>query len=122
VGFEFEPRAARKTASDKPKEPAPKIDFSKAEPIAVCPICGGSVFETETQYICEKSQADRKPCKFKVSKTILQQPIDQEQLKKLAATRRTDLLEKFISKAGKPFSAFLVLDENEKVSFEFQQK
>jgi DNA topoisomerase-3 len=122
VGFEFEPRAAKKPSSDKPKEPAPKIDFSNATPIAVCPICDGRVFETDIQYLCEKSQADKKPCKFKVSKTILQQPIDQEQLKKLAETRRTDLLDKFISKAGKPFSAFLVLDENEKVSFEFQQK
>ncbi len=122
VGFEFEPRAARKGASEKPKEAPPKADFSKAEPLAVCPICGGRVFEIDSQYVCEKSQADKKPCKFKVGKIILQQPIDREQLKKLAETGRTDLLDKFISKAGKPFPAFLVLDDNQKVGFEFPPK
>jgi len=122
VGFEFEPRTAKKGGPEKPKEAPPKTDFSKFEPLAVCPICGGRVFETDSQYVCEKSQADKKPCKFKVGKTILQQPIDREQLKKLADTGRTDLLDKFISKAGKPFPAFLVLDDNQKISFEFPPK
>jgi len=49
----------------------------------------------------------------------LGQPIDRDQLKKLTEAGRTDLLDKFISKAGKPFPAFLVLDDNQKVSFEF---
>jgi DNA topoisomerase-3 len=119
VGFEFEPRTAKKGGADKPKEAPPKIDFSNAAPLAVCPICGGRVFETDSHYICEKSQADKKPCKFKVGKTILGQPIDRDQLKKLTEAGRTDLLDKFISKAGKPFPAFLVLDDNQKVSFEF---
>ncbi|HEX3718589.1 MAG TPA: DNA topoisomerase III [Verrucomicrobiae bacterium] len=122
VGFEFEPRTGKKAATDKPKQPPVKLDFSKAEPLAVCPLCGGRVFETETGYVCEKSQADKKPCKFKVLKNILQQPIDREQLKKLAENGRTDLLDKFISKAGKPFPAFLVLDDDQKVSFEFPPK
>jgi DNA topoisomerase-3 len=99
-----------------------KLDFSKAEPLTVCPICGGRVFETETGYVCEKTQADKKPCKFKVLKSILQQPVDREQVKKLAENGRTDLLDKFISKAGKPFPAFLVLDDDQKVSFEFPPK
>jgi DNA topoisomerase III len=122
VGFEFEARAAKKGGPEKPKEAPVKIDFSKAEPLAVCPICGGRVFETDSQYICEKSQADKKPCKFKVGKSILQQPIDLEQLKKLTENGRTDVLDKFISKAGKPFPAALVLDENQKISFEFPPK
>jgi DNA topoisomerase-3 len=122
VGFEFEARTAKKGGLEKPKEAPPKTDFSKAEPLAACPICGGRVFETDSQYVCERSQADKKPCKFKVGRTILQQPIDREQLKKLAETGRTDLLDKFISKAGKPFPAFLVLDDNQKISFEFPPK
>jgi DNA topoisomerase III len=119
IGFEFEPRAPRKGGPEKPREPAPKIDFTNAVSLAVCPVCGGRVFESDSQYICEKSQADKKPCKFKVGKTIAQQLIDREQLKKLAETGRTDLLDKFISKAGKPFSASLVLDERQKITFEF---
>src|SRR5579862_1896544 len=76
VGFEFEARTAKKSAESKPKEPQPKLDFSQSQPLAVCPICKGRVFETEYHYICEKSQADKRPCKFKVPRTLLQQPID----------------------------------------------
>jgi DNA topoisomerase-3 len=49
----------------------------------------------------------------------LQRPIDLEQAIKLLEKGKTDLLDKFISKAGKPFSAYLVMDENGKVTFEF---
>jgi len=120
VGFEFEPRQPKKPgAASKTKEPAPKIDFTNAEPLAQCPICGGKVFATEKDYLCEKSQADKKACKFKVGKTIAQQPVDPEQLKKLIASGRTDLLTHFVSKTGRPFSAFLVLDDQNKVTFEF---
>jgi len=120
VGFEFEPRKGKKAGEPgKPKEPAPKLDFSKAEPLAKCPICGGQVFATDANYVCEKSQANKKPCKFKVGKTILQQPIEADQLKKLIDDGRTDLLPHFISKSGRPFSAFLVMDDQNKVTFEF---
>jgi DNA topoisomerase-3 len=38
---------------------------------------------------------------------------------KLLTTGRTDLLPKFISKKGRPFSAYLVVGEGGKVGFEF---
>ena len=66
-----------------------------------------------------RSQADKKPCKFKLSREILQQPIDRTQAQKILTAHRSDLLHKFISKAGKPFPAFLVMDESGKVTFEF---
>jgi DNA topoisomerase-3 len=69
--------------------------------------------------VCERAQAPKKPCKFKVNKTILQRTIDKEQLQKLLTQRKTDLLEKFISKSGKPFPAYLVLSDTGKVTFEF---
>jgi DNA topoisomerase III len=119
VVFEFEPRTKKTPGSAKPKEPPAKLDLSKAEPVAVCPVCGSRVLDAGEQYLCEKSQADKKPCRFKVSKTILQQPIDREQIQKLAATGRTDLLQNFISKSGRPFAAFLVLDHQQKAGFEF---
>ena len=123
IGFEFEPRAprARKAGgkSSEPKEPAAKIDFTGKEPIGKCPKCGGGVFDTEAGYICEESQAAKRPCKFKVGKTILQQPIESAQAAKLLSGGRTDLLTQFVSKAGRPFSAYLVLDDMGKVGFEF---
>src|SRR2546423_1945961 len=121
VGFEFEPRAprARKGAPKEPAAPAPKLDFSGQEPLGKCPRCGGAVFEGPDAYVCEKSQAEKRPCKFKISKSILQQPVDRAQAIKLLTQGRTDLLDKFISKAGKPFPAFLVMDDMGKVTFEF---
>jgi DNA topoisomerase-3 len=119
VVFEFEPRTKKTPGSAKTKESPPKIDLSKAEPVAVCPVCGNRVLDAGEHYLCEKSQADKKPCRFKMSKMILQQPIDREQLQKLCDTGRTDLLQHFISKSGRPFAAFLVLDAKQKASFEF---
>ena len=123
VGFEFEPRKARaRTGAPKsaaPKEAAPRIDFTGQEPLGKCPKCGGPVFETEAGYVCERSQADKRPCKFKISRVILQQPIDRDQAAKLLSESKTDLMNQFISKAGRPFPAYLVMDDMGKVTFEF---
>ena len=121
VGFEFEKREPKTKKERKPREPVAKIDFSGQEPIGKCPNCGGKIFETENSYICERSQTDRKPCKFKLSKTILGKDIPKEQAQKLLATGKTDLLEGFISKRGRPFSAYLKLEDG-KVGFEFPEK
>jgi DNA topoisomerase III len=121
VGFEFERREPKTKRERKSKEPVAKIDFSGQEPLGKCPKCGGKIFETENSYICERSQADRKPCKFKLSKTILGKAIPKEQAQKLLATGKTDLLDGFISKRGRPFSAYLKLEDG-KVGFEFPEK
>ena len=121
VGFEFETRDPKAKRDRKPKEPAAKIDFTGKEVVGECPLSGGKIFETDNVYICEHSQADRKACKFKLSKTILGREIPKEQAQKLLATGKTDLLEGFISKRGRPFSAYLKLEDG-KVGFEFPEK
>jgi DNA topoisomerase-3 len=97
----------------------PKIDFTGKEVVGKCPKCGGQVFDTEAGYLCEKSQLDARACKFKIGKEILQQPIDATQAKKILADGKSDLIEKFISKAGKPFPAYLVMDGKGKITFDF---
>jgi DNA topoisomerase-3 len=120
VGFEFEPRPAKaKKSAAKPKEPAPKLDFSGQQAVGKCPKCGGQVFEAESAFLCEKSQADKQPCKFKINKTILQQGIDRGQAAKLLTESKSDLLKGFISKAGRAFPAYLVMDDMGKITFEF---
>jgi DNA topoisomerase-3 len=121
VGFEFEKREPKAKRERKPKEPVAKIDFAGKESLGKCPQCGGEIFESDNSYICERSQADRKPCKFKLSKTILGRDIPKEQAQKLLVSSKTDLIEGFISKRGRPFSAYLKLD-NGKVGFEFPEK
>jgi DNA topoisomerase-3 len=78
------------------------------------------VFEGPTHFICEKSQAGKRPCKFSVGKTILQQPVEPAQVQKLLAGEKTELLTKFVSsKTGRPFQAYLTLDDKGKISFDF---
>ena len=118
TAFEFVPRE-KKGKGGKAAEPPPKIDFTGKTEIGKCPKCGGKVFDTEAGYICENSQLEGKSCKFKIGKTILEQPIEAAQAQKILATNKSDLLDKFISKAGKPFPAFLVMDKKGKITFDF---
>jgi DNA topoisomerase-3 len=120
TAFEFAPREKKGKAKDgTPREPMPKIDFTGKEVVGKCPKCGSKVFDTEAGYLCEKSQLDARACKFKIGKEILQQPIDAAQAKKILAEGKSDLIEKFISKAGKPFPAYLVMDGKGKITFDF---
>lgn len=125
VGFEFEKRSAAKGSprrAAQPKTPPPKLDFTGQQPIGTCPRCGGRVFAAETDYVCEKSQAENRPCKFRSGKVILHQPISPEQMAQLLKEGRTGLLDQFISRRGNKFSAWLVLDEAGKVRFEFPER
>ncbi len=121
TAFEFAPREKKGKAKDgPPRAPQPKLDFTGQTSLGPCPKCGGKVFEGPQSFLCEKSQLDAKPCKFQVGKTILEQPIEREQVQKLLVGEKTDLLNKFISsKTGKPFAAYLVMDQKGKVTFDF---
>jgi DNA topoisomerase-3 len=120
VAFEFPPRARKFPAKDAP--PAPKLDFTGQQPLGKCPKCGGRIFEGPEHWLCENTQADTRKCTFKLDKVKNGQPISPEQLQKLLTTGRTDVLDKFISRAGKPFSARLVLQGRGKIEFEFPER
>jgi DNA topoisomerase III len=97
-------------------------DFSGQESLGACPKCGARVFEHGVAYVCEKSVGPERSCDFRTGKIILQQAVEREQIKKLLATGRTDLLTRFISKKNRPFKAFLVKTPGGKVGFEFQAR
>lgn len=99
--------------------PAEPVDFSTQEPLGRCPKCNSKVFENGTSYLCEKAAASPRRCSFRTGKVILQRPIDRAQIVKLLTERKTALIDKFISKKGRPFSAFLFLTPEGKVGFEF---
>ena len=120
TAFEFAPREKKgKGKAGTPAEPPPKIDFTGKTVMGKCPKCGGKVCDTEAGYICENSQLEAKSCKFKIGKTILEQAIEPDQAQKILAENKSDVLNKFISKAGKPFPAYLVMDKKGKITFEF---
>jgi DNA topoisomerase-3 len=121
TAFEFPPREGK--SRTKAGEPPPKIDFTGKAVVGKCPKCGGQVFDTETGYLCENSQREAKRCTFKpIGKTILEQPIDAVQAAKILKDKKSDVMEKFISKSGKPFPAFLVMDKKGKITFEFPSR
>ena len=95
------------------------VDFSDQQPLGACPKCGGRVYSHGVAYVCEKAVGPERTCDFRTGKIILQRPIEAEQIKNLLATGKTDLLHRFISKKGRPFSAFLARGDDGKVSFEF---
>jgi DNA topoisomerase-3 len=97
-------------------------DFSAQEPLGACPKDGGRVFEHGMAYVCEHAFGPQKSCDFRSGRMILQQPIERDQMKKLLATGRTDLLTGFVSKKGRRFKAFLVKTPDGKVGFEFQAR
>jgi DNA topoisomerase-3 len=103
-------------ADDRDAEP---VDFSGRTALGPCPKCGANVYDHELAYVCEKSVGPSRTCDFRTGKIILQRPIESEQVKKLLATGKTDLLHRFISKKGRPFSAFLVRQPDGRVGFEF---
>ncbi len=113
--FDFGQRSAGGEGEEAP-------DFSTQEPLGACPKCGARVFEHGVTYTCEKTVGPGRTCDFRSGRMILQQPVEREQMKKLLATGRTDLLTGFVSKKGRRFKAFLVKTPDGKVGFEFQPR
>jgi DNA topoisomerase III len=111
-----------------PAETGEIIDLSAQEPLGPCPKCGHQVFEWGSNYLCERSVPTEKhptpTCDFRSGKIILQQPVEREQMAKLLATGKTDLLDKFVSmRTRRPFKAYLAWDaEASKVNFQFEPR
>ncbi|MFP8835950.1 DNA topoisomerase III [Hydrogenophaga sp. XSHU_21] len=112
----------------KDEETGELVDFSASESLGACPKCGGAVHEHGANYVCERAvptaTQPTPSCDFKSGKIILQQPVAREQMNKLLATGKTDLLDKFVSmRTRRPFKAFLAWDaEAGKVNFAFEPR
>ncbi|MDB2593430.1 topoisomerase C-terminal repeat-containing protein, partial [Euryarchaeota archaeon] len=85
------------------------------EEVCACPLCDhGTVRIGQTMYACDHDE-----CKFRgVSKEMCKRPISPEEAKSILENGKSELLEDFISKRGRPFKAFLVLDKT-RIKFEF---
>jgi len=117
------------------------------DPLGPCPFGEGcSIVESPTQYICERQlkidqlksekaekgepklpkgekdpeiEALPKGCGFVFPRTVCKREITRDEADVYLANRKTDLLEDFTSRFGRPFSAMLVLKENGRHGFEF---
>jgi DNA topoisomerase-3 len=117
-------------ASDQPEYEV------NTEPLGRCPICEEfDVVETTTQFVCaerlkEQNQREgqaeegkrrkkRKVCGFVMPRTVCKREITREEFLVYLRTGKTELLESFTSRFGRPFSATLVLRESGRHGFEF---
>ena len=100
--------AAPAVAAEPEKKPAAKTAKGKAAP------------KSRAKAKTAKKSDEEGP--MRISKTILQQDIELEQVTKMMENGQTDLLTKFISRKGRPFSAHLKLEPGGKVGFVFPER
>ncbi|ABG03720.1 DNA topoisomerase III [Rubrobacter xylanophilus DSM 9941] len=86
------------------------------EALGACPKCGSPVVETKKAYGC--SAWRKTGCDFAIWKRVAGKRVSESQARQLLAKGRTARLKGFKSRAGKPFSAALVLDGEHRVRLE----
>lgn len=84
--------------------------------IAVCPLCGGDVVSTPRAYNCNQQKMG---CPLLIWNKIAKRSITQGMIKQLCSDRITEPITDFTSKAGKPFTAKLQLEDDGKVKMVF---
>ncbi|MDQ3777966.1 MAG: DNA topoisomerase, partial [Actinomycetota bacterium] len=101
-----------------------KIRVERAE-LGLCPRCGAEtgeiIKENARAYGCTSWKSREEPgCGFVIWKRVAGRTLTPEVARQLIEERRTrDVLSGFRSRAGKPFRARLVLNDEDKVEFDF---
>ena len=83
--------------------------------VGICPKCGKDVVRNRYGYGC---LGYKNGCDFKINLTICKRIISKDNAIKLLKDKKTDVIENFISKNDKPFSARLKLEDNN-IVFDF---
>ena len=77
-----------------------------------CPVCGGRIKKTSKGYACEHFfEEGASHCNFYVGNFICNRMITEQEVENFVAGRK-QVLDGFVSKAGKPFSSLLSLKED----------
>ncbi|OUU89387.1 MAG: DNA topoisomerase III [Verrucomicrobiaceae bacterium TMED76] len=78
------------------------------------------VYETDKAYICPDMASDKQKGGTRISKEILKKELPRDQIIKLFVEGKTEVIDGFISKKGRPFKAHLLLDKSTgKLGWEF---
>lgn len=106
---------AQKTYSGN--EIAPEAFVSTPNTVGQCPFCGRDVVKNKAGHFgCSGWKTG---CKFVIFSTIAGKKLTENQAKSLLSKGRTGLIKGFRSKSGKSFNAYLVLQPDGKIKFEF---
>ena len=95
-----------------------KVDVNALAPFWSDPSTGAELCEAPTSYVLRERAGDGWKETFKVGRVMCQKPITHEHAIQLATRGKTDLIEKFTSKKGRPFDAYLVRHGG-RISWEF---
>jgi DNA topoisomerase-3 len=93
-------------------------DIGALEPFWSDPATGAELCENGSSYILRERDGEGWKQSFRVGRLMCQKPIPREAAVQLVTQGKTDLIQGFISKKGRPFDAFLKR-ENGRISWEF---
>jgi DNA topoisomerase-3 len=101
-----------------------RADVEFDNPIAPCPLCrdagrSGRIHALSDAYVCDQHFEEAK-CPARLPRRLLKVDVSEEQALKFFTEGKTDVIEKFISKKGRPFSASLVLNPAGKKLIEWE--
>ena len=126
ANFEFPPREAKTDKDGKPvarrastKTP---LDLAAATKLGASPAHkDGELYQTADAFVVAKPGADASPrAVFQTKLEVAGKKITPEIIRQLLTEGRTELIDGFMSKAGRAFSAYLVLSKDKKkAEFEF---
>ena len=109
--------AAARARQPERKGKGRKGGGSKPVGLGRCPLCkAGEIVETAKAYGCSRY---RDGCRLTIWKKVAGRKLTKQQVGQLLREGRTERIEGFTSKAGKPFAARLKLGEGFKVEFDF---
>lgn len=99
---------------DDAKKTGDKNSLPSGETELLCPKCGKKLFSGQYGLYCKD-----KECGFRIGKEVAKKTLSDEQITKILEKGDSGLISGFTSKAGRKFSARLVLDKDKKVVFKF---
>ena len=95
-----------------------KVDLGTVEPYWTDPKTGGGLCEVGSSHVLRERDGEGWKQTFRIGRLMCQKPITREMAIQLVAEGKTSVIENFISKKGRPFSAMLKR-EGPKFSWEF---
>ena len=95
-----------------------KVDLNTLEPFWSDPKSGAELCEAPTNYVLRERNGDGWKEVFKVGRLMCQKPITREHAIQLVEKQKTELIQGFTSKKGRPFDAYL-LRQGAKIAWEF---
>ena len=112
ITWEFPPRD-----SSRPNQASKEFPVN-AEPVCKCPKHPeADIVESATSFVCKDGS-----CSIAIPREICQREIKREEAAVLFKDGATDLLEGFISRAGKPFTASLYIKRTGRHGFKFENR